>query len=246
MVTAIHEPGNFTGKDLYDKARETADNAGSDLKVIPKVYEMALQRALDQAATDKNYDSMMELLKDTAGGFNITILPSSEARSKFQEREVTRFCCSLLAEENRVAEVEKLLAVVLGPSSCLAGDSSIRKEFEMLRTLLRPMDLDIEIQILERNALAFQQDKNLSLHKVMTNFPTGLVILDSVSVAVVARRTDLEQQTKLHEIVNDVNAMQRLPEDVSLDGLGAALQPIKDISKKYFEASSSVSSVFRF
>ena len=114
----------------------------------------------------------------------------------------------------------------------------------MLRTLLDPMDLEVQIQILEGNASASQQNKGLSLHKVMTNFPTGSLILDGVATAVVARRTDLEQDTKLHQILNDAKVWQQPAENLSLDQFKEALQPMRDISKKYFEASPPVCRVY--
>lgn len=46
---------------------------------------------VDAAAAGKQYNKVMELLRDTEGKFNLSILTSIDSRKKFQEREITRW-----------------------------------------------------------------------------------------------------------------------------------------------------------
>ena len=200
---------------------------------------LALQRAVDSAATEKDYPTMMTLLKEDRTSFNISILEDADRQARFQEREVTRLCVSLLAEDNRVNEVASLVNVVLGPTSCLPVSSSIRKEFDMLALILFPMKPELDVAQLESTASKFREDKNLTLHKVMTNFPTGLLILDGVAQAVVARREDERQVLKLKEMLDGVAKVAPLPDGLTdVDEITKLAEPMQSIAETYGEAGT--------
>ncbi|CAE7282680.1 unnamed protein product [Symbiodinium sp. CCMP2592] len=235
LVAGLHET-KTTGQNLY-KAAVAAKS--DDFKPVLKCYEIALQRAVDSAATEKDYPTMMTLLKEDRTSFNLSILEDADRQARFQEREVTRLCVSLLAEDNRVNEVASLVNVVLGPTSCLPGSSSVRKEFEMLSLILFPMQPELDVAKLEATAGQFREDKNLTLHKVMTNFPTGLLILDGVAQAVVARREDERQVLKLKEMLDSVAKVSALPDGLTnVDEMKKLVKPMETIAETYAEAGT--------
>lgn len=74
-------------------------------------------------------------------------------------------------------EIEQLVKVALDSDNALPAASPMRSELILLKPLLTPMSKDVTIEVLEENLAKFQDDKQLKLHKVMANFPTGLLIL---------------------------------------------------------------------
>lgn len=129
---------------------------------------------------------------------------------------------ALLREENKVEEVKLLLEVAVGNNSALPEDSAVRQEFALLKPLMTPLSKDVTLDELEKNSTRFTDDKQLKLHKVMCNFPTGLQILEGVTSAVSARKRDVELVVKLNTAADLLKAAPTLKEDAMLGDVTAA------------------------
>ncbi|CAE7670348.1 unnamed protein product [Symbiodinium sp. CCMP2592] len=231
MVTGLSD-NKVSGEELWKSACSCAEA----YKPPSRVAEIAVQRAVDAAASEKQYESMMTLLtptdasdSDNQGAFNINILTDAAARARFQEREVMRLCCSLLAEADKVADVEKLLRVVLAQSSCLPADCAIKAEFVMLQKLLNPMKEDVALDDLRKTASQFREEKSLKLHKVVTCFPTGLLILERVGAAILQREKDLQMQTLLDKVLNLLPSYTPPNGDTRIEKLAEQLAGLEEI-----------------
>ena len=230
MVAGLSD-SKVSGEQLW----KSACACDGTFKPPGKVAEIAVQRAVDAAAAEKQYEHMMTLLTPTDASdsnspdiFNINILKDDAARARFQEREVTRLCCSLLAEADKVSEVDKLLGVVLAQSSCLPADCAIKSEFIMLQKLLNPMKEDVPLADLRETAAKFKEEKALKLHKVVTCFPTGLLILERVAAAILQREKDFEMQAQLDKMLQLATAYKRPDEMTPMERLAETLEGLQE------------------
>lgn len=119
--------------------------------------------------------------------------------------------------------------------NALPANSEMRKEFELLKPLLSPMSPDVDQNELEKNASFLQSDKQLKLHKVICNFPTGLQILESSAQAISAKKKDALLQIKLQTLTaTDHNVT--VDEQNSLDYMVMAANPLRKVFEQYCEA----------
>ena len=111
----------------------------------------------------------------------------------------------------------------------------MRREFCLLRPLLDPLARDVSIDVLEKNSQKFQDDKQLKLHKVMCNFPTGLLILEEVSKAIVARKKDDELSGKLGATAAAAVSPAGLSSEASVKEMAEAAEQLRTVFKQCVE-----------
>lgn len=157
-----------------------------------------------------------------------------------------RLCVSFLREENKIPEVTELVEVACGRQSSLPADSPVRREFCLLQPLLDPLSRDVSIDLLEKNSQKFHDDKQLKLHKVMCNFPTGLLILEEVSKAIVARKKDDQLLVKLDAIAAAAVWPEGVSPQASVKEMAEAAEQLRTVFKQCIEVGGHSFGCFLF
>ena len=123
MLEAVNDK-DLSGADLLQQvmACETPE-----FKPPDGIKQLALQRDLEGAAKNNQYDRLLHLLSNDNDGFSLAILDDEKEKVNFQAREITKVCANLLREEGKMTEVQSFIgaihtAAILKPELPLAKD----------------------------------------------------------------------------------------------------------------------------
>ena len=204
LVAAINED-EASGETIWKAGK---DARSADFEPSKQLGEFALQREVDRAAKSQNFDRLLELLKcepnvaDDPVAFNASLL-AEDKRSVFMNREVMRLLAELLRCDNKTKEVARLVDVVV-KSKLLGQDCTLLAELKLLQTLLCASDVSVSTDDIQTALAKLQGDKSLKLHKVISNFATGLATINDAAKALKSRASDAALQTRLGKLVAEV------------------------------------------
>ncbi|CAE7786207.1 unnamed protein product [Symbiodinium sp. CCMP2456] len=204
LVAAINDD-DASGDSIWKAGLEAKS---PDFEPSKQLGEFALQREVDRAAKNQNFERLLELLKcepavaDDPTAFNASLL-AEDKRNIFMNREVMRLLAELLRCDNKCAEVARLVAVVVD-SKLLEQDSPLLAELRLLQTLLSASDASVPADAIQTALAKLQGDKSLKLHKVVNNFATGLQTINDAAKALKSRASDAALQIRLGKLVAEV------------------------------------------
>ena len=237
LVSALSDE-KVPGHELWAAAKAATTDTFAP---CAKLVEIALQRDLEKASKDGNFDAMLALLGVGAdagrpaaeAAFNVYLLNTADKRTAFQEREIFRLLAELMRGDGQIENLAKMTSAIV-KAQIFLDDSPVMSELLDLSKILRPKDDDVKPQELQDLVQRFRTDPGLRLHKVLCNFTTGLEVLEQASKAALDRiknETLIGRLDKLQQELQDLPAL--VLNETSMEELEKLVEPYKPASVEF-------------
>ena len=213
LMTCLHATAgragdeSTTGEALL-AAVEDATGSGVLEKACGFYLEMALDRELLAAFNKQDFARYMDLLDlhaDKVSG-NVSLrklegsMPNDELAT-LHENNITKGLVDLLRQPEAYADVRAGLAKLRHTQIAgEANEGSITSELKLLMSIANPWDINPSDEELLEAKTKLEKGATMKVHKCLTLFPTGVMLMEVAAMAITKRRTGQECEVKLKDM----------------------------------------------